>query len=129
MKEQLCSDTSQHVKGSLASAICELAEFVPRKDAIEEIFPAVINILTKDSVTEVRVSLLESLPKLAQSLGEDATIEMVIPEIEKLSADPTWRVRLATITFIPKFLAFITPHKFTEKVLPIIKVYQRDSVH
>ena len=53
------------MKGSLASAICELAEFVPRKDAIEEIFPAVINILTKESVTEVRVSLLESLPKLA----------------------------------------------------------------
>lgn len=65
IKEQLCSDTSQHVKGSLASAICELTEFVPRKDAIEEIFPAVINILTKESVTEVRVSLLESLPKLA----------------------------------------------------------------
>ena len=88
-----------------------------------------MTILTKDSVTEVRVSLLENLPKMARALGEEATIELVIPEIEKLSVDQTWRVRLATISFIPQFLEFISKPKFTEKVLPIIRTYQKDSVH
>lgn len=113
----------------MASAICELAENLPKKEIIDQVFPAVMNILTKDSVTEVRVSLLENLPKMARALGEESTIELVIPEIEKLSVDPTWRVRLATISFIPQFLEFISKPKFQEKVLPIIRSYQSDSVH
>ena len=71
-----------------------------------------VKILTKESVTEVRVSLLENLAKLAKALGEDATIEHVIPEIEKLCVDATWRVRLAAINYIPELLEFITPVKF-----------------
>ena len=125
----MSSDASQHVKGSLAQSICELSESIPQKLSIEHIFPAVVTILTKESVTEVRISLLENLSKLAKSIGEDATIDMIIPEIEKLSQDPTWRVRLATISFIPKLLEFVTKRKFSEKVLPILIKYTEDAVH
>ena len=55
----------------------------------------------KDSATEVRVSLLENISKLASALGDDEIESLVIPEIVKLSQDKTWRVRLATIQFIP----------------------------
>lgn len=129
MREQMSTDASQHVKGSLAQAICELSESISQRQSIEHIFPAVIAILTKESVTEVRISLLENLSKLAKAIGEDATIEMIIPEIEKLSQDQTWRVRLATISFIPKLLDFVTKQKFIEKVQPILLKYMEDSVH
>lgn len=85
MREQMSTDASQHVKGSLAQAICELSETITQRQSIDHIFPAVVAILTKESVTEVRISLLENLSKLAKAIGEDATIEMIIPEIEKLS--------------------------------------------
>lgn len=129
MKEQIANDASQHVKGALAQALCELSEALKRSENIDHIFPAVVSILTKESVTEVRISLLENLSKLATSVGEDATIELIIPEIEKLSQDPTWRVRLATISFIPKLLDFVSKMKFTQKVLPILLKYMEDTVH
>lgn len=68
----------------------------------------------------MRVSLLENLAKLAKAIGEEPTIEYIIPEIEKLCADPTWRVRLATINYVPELLEFISPEKFEQKLLPLI---------
>jgi hypothetical protein len=41
----------------MAQAICELAEYLSEDEIIEFILPPVINIM-KDSVTEVRVSLM-----------------------------------------------------------------------
>ena len=123
MKEQMSADASQHVKGALATAICEMASSLPRQDTVEQIFPAVVKILTKESVTEVRVSLLENLAKLAKAVGEEATVEHIVPEIEKLCGDLTWRVRLATINYIPQLLDFITPAKFDEKALPLIQAF------
>jgi hypothetical protein len=73
--------------------------------------------------------LLENLSKLAIAIGEEATLDLIIPEVEKLSKDPTWRVRLASISFIPKLLAFISFDQFQNKVVPILKLYVEDSVH
>ena len=111
------------MKGALATAICEMASSLPRQDTVEQIFPAVVKILTKESVTEVRVSLLENLAKLAKAVGEEATVEYIVPEIEKLCGDLTWRVRLATINYIPQLLDFITPAMFDEKALPLILAF------
>jgi hypothetical protein len=46
--------------------------------------PPIISIL-KDSTTEVKVSLLENISKLAHSLGEHNVSLYIIPEIEKTS--------------------------------------------
>ena len=66
----MAKDTSQHVKGSMASAICELAEHIPTDDTIQFILPTVISIM-KDSVTEVRVSLMQNINKLAKAIGQE----------------------------------------------------------
>jgi hypothetical protein len=68
----------------------------------------------KDSATEVRVSLMENINKLAEVIGEDLTIEHIIPEIQKLSKDNTWRVRQATIHFIPALAKTISEVTFKE---------------
>jgi serine/threonine-protein phosphatase 2A regulatory subunit A len=60
LKEQMAKDTSQHVKGSMASAICELALYIPKDDTVNFILPTVVAIM-KDSVTEVRVSLMQNI--------------------------------------------------------------------
>jgi len=57
IKEQLASDASQHVKGSMAQSICDLAESLSKEDTIAHILPPVTAIM-KDSATEVRVSLM-----------------------------------------------------------------------
>lgn len=66
-----------------------------------------VNQILKDSVTEVKVSLMENIHLLAQAIGDDNVSQYVVPEIVNLSKDPTWRVRLATINFVPKLIRFI----------------------
>jgi len=54
---------------------------------------------------------------------------MLVPEIEKLSKDTKWRVRLATVTFLPNLKKFISQELFNDKISPILKLYLEDSVH
>ena len=68
--------------------------------------------ILKDSTTEVKVSLLENISKLALSLGEENVSLYIIPEIEKTSLNQIWRVRRATIGFIPSLLEFVSKQLF-----------------
>jgi serine/threonine-protein phosphatase 2A regulatory subunit A len=111
IKEQLASDASQHVKGSMAQSICDLAESLSKEETIEHILPPVTAIM-KDSATEVRVSLMQNLSKLAVKIGEDELEKLVLPEIINLSKDNTWRVRLATIEFLPQIPEIISERLF-----------------
>jgi len=74
----MANDQSQHVKGSMATAICDLAQYTSREDTISYILPPVISIM-KDAVTEVRVSLMSNLGKLADAIGEDEVNNLLIP--------------------------------------------------
>ena len=70
----------------MASAICDLAKTVKKEDVIDFIIPSILSIL-KDSVTEVRVSLLENLYKLTEAIGKEEVEKHIIPEIGRLSKD------------------------------------------
>jgi len=83
----MATDTSQHVKGSMASAICEIAQYLEYEKNIDYIIPTITQLLKDESVTEVRVSLLENLHIVAKAIGEEACIEYLISEIQKLSLD------------------------------------------
>jgi serine/threonine-protein phosphatase 2A regulatory subunit A len=83
----------------------------------------------KDSVTEVRVSLMQNIGKLAKKISEEQINKVIIPEVQKLSKDNTWRVRLATIQFIPALAASISQNSFKEHIEPLLKQWLEDSVH
>ena len=83
----------------------------------------------KDSVTEVRVSLMQNISKLAKAIGKEETEALIIPEIVNLSKDTTWRVRLATIQFIPLLVDEVSRSAFTEKIEPLLKGWLEDPVH
>lgn len=129
LKEQMASDTSQHVKGAMASSICEMSQYLEKEQTVDYIMPTIFSLLKDDSVTEVRVSLLENISLVAKSIGEEACCEFLIPEIEKLSKDQKWRVRLATVQYLPHFLEFISRQLFADRIEPIFKSYLEDSVH
>lgn len=128
IKEQIACDQSQHVKGSMAHAICEMAHSLSKEDTINFIIPTVLSIL-KDSTTEVRVSLLENLKMLVSSLDEENILKIIIPEVERLAKDNTWRIRLATINFVPSFASFVSKQLFRDKIEPILLSLFEDSVH
>ena len=71
----------------MASAICEIAQYLEYEKNIDYIIPTITQLLKDESVTEVRVSLLENLHIVAKAIGEEACIEYLISEIQKLSLD------------------------------------------
>lgn len=60
----IVSDKSPHVRGTLAEVICCIAETVGKERCNKFIVPVVLQLI-QDNVTEVRVSLMENLEKLA----------------------------------------------------------------
>ena len=95
---------------------------------MEYILPPIINIM-KDSVTEVRVSLMQNIGKLAKQISEEQIDKVIIPEVQKLSKDNTWRVRLATCQFIPALAASVSQNTFKEHIEPLLKTWLEDTVH
>jgi len=47
----------------------------------------------------------------------------------RLSKDQTWRVRLATIEFIPQLIEFISKEDFEFQIEPLLKGWLEDTVH
>lgn len=128
IREQIANDNSQHVKGSMAQAICDMSESLNKQDTINFIIPTITSIL-KDSVTEVRVSLLQNLTKLVKSLTDEEIANLIVPEIQRLSTDKTWRIRLSTISICPSIPDYLSKEKFTELIEPILLNWLEDSVH
>lgn len=62
------TDVSQHVRGSLAHSICQLAKPIGKEETIRLIIPPIVQLL-KDSATEVRVSLMANMSHLAEVIG------------------------------------------------------------
>ena len=57
-------DNSQHVRGSLALSICDLAGFIDKENTLKLVIPPVVQLL-KDQATEVRITLMSHLKTLA----------------------------------------------------------------
>ena len=72
---------------------------------------------------------MKNIAKLAKNLGEEKVETVIIPEIQKLSKDNTWRVRLSIIEFCPEMASFLSAQKFKEHIEPLIKLWLEDSVH
>ena len=67
LKLQLTTESSQHVKGSMAFSICKLAERISPEEAATHLIP-MVSILLKNNSTEVIVSLIENLEPLIKVL-------------------------------------------------------------
>lgn len=101
LKLQLATESSQHVKGSMAHAVCALASSLSSEEASQHLIP-MVSILLKNNNTEVIVSLIENMGELVNTVGVSSLDEKIIPSICTLASDKTWRVRLAATQFFPK---------------------------
>lgn len=80
LKLQLTTESSQHVKGSMAYTVCKIAEKLRQEDATTHLIP-MVSILLKNNSTEVIVSLIENLTPLVSILEQAALHEKIIPAI------------------------------------------------
>jgi serine/threonine-protein phosphatase 2A regulatory subunit A len=121
------TDTSQHVRGSLAHAICDLAKFIGKENAIKHITPPVSQLL-KDQSTEVRVTLMQNMKNLAAVIGSEDIDKHIIPAIIEMSNDKNWRVKLAIIEFIPLLCELIDKDIFKNRLESVVLGWLQDNV-
>lgn len=68
LKLQLATESSQHVKGSMAHAVCAMASNLFCEEASQHLIP-MVSILLKNNSTEVIVSLIENMEGLVKTVG------------------------------------------------------------
>ena len=84
LKLQLTTESSQHVKGSMAESVCNLASYISPDEAGQHLIP-MVSILLKNNSTEVIVSLIENLKPLIQVLTAGPLNEKLIPALINLA--------------------------------------------
>jgi serine/threonine-protein phosphatase 2A regulatory subunit A len=119
LKAQLVTESSQHVKGSMAIAVCEMAKKLEEADADKYLIP-MVSILLKNNSTEVICSLISNLGPVVEKIGQNSIHEKLIPTLTTLTSDKIWRIRLAVVEFIVTLVAHIDKNVFKEKLQDVL---------
>jgi len=110
--QDLVSDTSDHVRTSLARVIMELASLVG-KDASSAQLNGLYLRLLKDETSEVRLAIISNISSLAEV---DGLSECLTTAVLELSADRMWRVRSQIIKYMPVLAKKMGDAAFQEKM-------------
>jgi len=121
------NDNSQHVRGSLALSVCDVAKNLGKEHALTYIVPVVVQLL-KDQATEVRIILMQHLRTLTEVIGHYDFDRHIIPQLSQLANDKIWRVKLALVNFMPELAKFLEAGLFKERLEPVIMSLLSDSV-
>jgi serine/threonine-protein phosphatase 2A regulatory subunit A len=123
----LSSDTSQHVRESLAECICKVATHIDPALYVEKALPGMVQLM-KDAATEVRVSILNHIEIVTKAIGKENTETHIIPALLELTTDKQWRVRYGIAQFFPKFAEIFGYDLFLEKMEKISLDFLADNV-
>lgn len=121
------NDNSQHVRGSLALSVCQIAKNIGKENAVTFVIPSVVQLL-KDAATEVRIEVMSHLRVLMEVVGTEEFDRNIIPQLVQLAGDKIWRVKLALITFLPQLASFLDASLFKERLEPIVMGLLSDPV-
>lgn len=127
LKLQLTTESSQHVKGSMAFAVCKIAEKLKPEDVATHLIP-MVSILLKNNSTEVVVSLVENLETLVSMLDNQQLQEKIVPAVLNLCTDKTWRIRMAVVQFLPTLAKQLDRETFAAKIETTLINMMTDSV-
>ena len=87
-----------------------------------------VSILLKNNSTEVVVSLIENMEQLVKTVLPAALDEKILPAICSLASDKTWRIRLASVQFMPKLAGIVGAEVFQSKLESVLVGMLQDSV-
>ena len=95
----------------MAHAVCQIAGSLTPEEASQHLVP-MVSILLKNNSTEVVVSLIENMEQLVKTVLPQALDDKIMPAICSLASDKTWRIRLASVQFMPKLAKIVGAQMF-----------------
>ncbi|CAI2362714.1 unnamed protein product [Moneuplotes crassus] len=123
----LTTDTSQHVRESLAECICKIASHVDTELYVSKALPGMCQLM-KDATTEVRVCVLENIETVTQVIGQENIDALIIPALLELTTDKQWRVRYGIAQFFPKLAKIFGKELYIEKMEKVSLDFLSDNV-
>lgn len=124
---QLTSDSSLHVRLSLAQIISQIAKNREGNFFTKSLFP-LLQMLFKDEITEVRSALIQNLEYLAPAIGLQQMKQHVIPLLSTVSNDKQWRSKLSLLELLPKISKNLGYDLFKDDISGLLKSFCTDHV-
>lgn len=124
----LVSDSSEHVRASMAGAINDLAPILDRDEAVEQLLPMLLELL-RDESSDVRLNIISNLDTINGVVGVELLSQSLLPAIVDLAEDSKWRVRFAIIELIPRVAEQLGCDFFNEKLNNLCMVWMGDDVY
>ncbi len=88
------------MRAALSSVVLGLAPVLGTAATIDSLLPLFLRLL-KDSSASVRLNIISKLEAVNAVIGLKMLSQSLLPAIQELSADKSWRVRHAIIDFTP----------------------------
>ena len=125
--QRLVTDSSEHVRASLANVVNDLAVALGKHDTVEHLLPVLLLFL-RDETSEVRLNIISNLNKINTVIGVELLSQALLPAIVDLAEDTNWRVRSAIIEHIPMLAQRLGTEFFSEKLNTLCLTWLSDNV-
>lgn len=125
--QELCSDSSQHVRAAMASVIMGLAPVLGKGHTIELLLPLVLQLL-RDEYPEVRLNVISRLHAVNSVIGVELLAQSLLPAVVQLAEDRQWRVRLAIIEYVPLLAQQLGVQLFDSELASLCTSWLADCV-
>lgn len=98
--KKLEKDSVSYVRGSLAENILKVCPYIGKTKTNDFIFPVFLNLI-KDENHNIRMALIGNLEKLNEVIAIDIFVQSLIPSLNEITANKSWRIRNQVIEIIP----------------------------
>jgi serine/threonine-protein phosphatase 2A regulatory subunit A len=125
------SDGSAPFKAGAASAVCDMAEVVGKNFTATKIYPMIAELL-KDESSEVKLSVVQGMNKIARVVGADIlngmnTAQPLLPVLEGMAKDGQWRVRMSVLELVADLGILFGKTVFTQKLQTVFLSYMTNT--
>jgi len=98
--KKLEKDSVSYVRGSLAETILKVCPYIGKSKTNDFIFPVFLNLM-KDENHNIRMALIGNLEKLNEVIAIDIFVQSLIPSLNEITANKSWRIRNQVLEIIP----------------------------
>eukprot|EP00011_Vannellida_sp_DIVA3-517-6-12_P010523 CAMPEP_0114617832 /NCGR_PEP_ID=MMETSP0168-20121206/7397_1 /TAXON_ID=95228 ORGANISM="Vannella sp., Strain DIVA3 517/6/12" /NCGR_SAMPLE_ID=MMETSP0168 /ASSEMBLY_ACC=CAM_ASM_000044 /LENGTH=650 /DNA_ID=CAMNT_0001828973 /DNA_START=214 /DNA_END=2166 /DNA_ORIENTATION=+ len=126
--EQLVFDEHSQVRASAATSLVELCKLLDKETLKSFLFPIIEKLASDKSDEEHRIEAGELLSGTAACLPQELVETFTVEQLQRLSADPMFRVRKAAAIALGNVCARVSQDVATATLLPIFVRLTSDEI-
>jgi serine/threonine-protein phosphatase 2A regulatory subunit A len=117
-----------YVRCALAENILSLCPILGKANTNQHILPIFL-LLLRDESSEVRLNLFKRLEDLNQVIGITDLQQSIVPSLEELSKEKSWRMKTSVIQQFPMLARQLGEPFFSEKLSHICFEWMKDPIY